>query len=128
MPSLASLLSFLALATNVASNPLQPRIRNQTPGFDLTNITYSSSTVYSTPAHLATYGGTIAFTVANTIPGTVPYVTKCSARGVHLQDMFYGEIIYTCEQPAGVPGSTNFTFSRPGNAFTVNQTYTDCYG
>lgn len=128
MRSLSSLLALFILYTGVVSSPAQPKARNQTPGFDLANITYSSSSVYSTPSHLATYGGTITFTVTNTMPVTAPYVTKCSARGVHLQDMFYGEIIYTCEQPAGVPGSTNFTFSKPGNAFTVNQTYTDCYG
>ncbi|ORY04564.1 hypothetical protein BCR34DRAFT_591181 [Clohesyomyces aquaticus] len=126
MPSLTPLLALLALtSTTTLAKPLA---RDEPVTFALTDINYSSNMVYSTPAHLATYGGTIQFNVTNNAPAAVPYVTKCSAYGRHLQDMFYGEIVYTCEQPVGAAGSTTFTFSRPDNSFAVNQTWTDYNG
>jgi hypothetical protein len=126
MPSLASWFALGALTTSVLCKPVQRR--DAVPTFQLTDINYSDSMVYSTPAHLATYGGTIAFNVTNTEEAGVHYVTKCSAYGVHLTGFFYGEIIYTCDQPAGAAGSTTFTFSKPDNMFTMNQTWTDYNG
>ncbi|KAF2469185.1 uncharacterized protein BDR25DRAFT_304672 [Lindgomyces ingoldianus] len=119
MLSLTNILTLLTVATSALATPLQPREKKL--AFHLHDINYSSSMVYSTPAHLATYGGTIAFNLSN---AAVPYVTKCSAYGMHLQDMFYGEIVYTCDAPAGSTGVTSFTYSRPGNEFQVNQTWT----
>ena len=107
--------ALLAIATSIAKP-----IHHQPVKWTLTDINYSSSMVYSTPAHLATYGGYIQFNLTST---AVDYITRCSARGVHLQDFFYGEIVYTCEQDAGPSALTNFTFSRPDNSFSVNQTW-----
>jgi hypothetical protein len=114
-----------SLAT-VATSSVLPREALAARGttFTLSEITYSSSMVYSTPAHLATYGGYISFSLSNP---EVSYVTACSARGVHLQDFFYGEITYTCDKPEGATGETTFTFSRPDNSFNVNQTWSNGY-
>ena len=89
----------------------------------LSEISYHSSKVYSTPAHLATYGGEIAFNVTSSNPA-VPGIQSCYARGLHLNDMFYGELNYTCDSTT--PGVvTNFTFSTPGSLFTINQTWSE---
>ncbi|KAF2263086.1 hypothetical protein CC78DRAFT_534352 [Lojkania enalia] len=90
----------------------------------LSDINYSSNKIYSTPAHLATYGGYIDFNVSNSNPA-VSYVAHCSARGLHLNDFFYGELVYNCEVPDGVQSVTNFTYSTPGYRFTVNQTWVE---
>ncbi|KAF2196987.1 hypothetical protein GQ43DRAFT_356358, partial [Delitschia confertaspora ATCC 74209] len=86
--------------------------------FTLSEITYHSNMIYSTPAHLAVYGGDISFNLTNSAvqPKTVSH---CTARGMHLQDMFYGEIVYQCGD------NTNFTYARPLNTFVINQTWTD---
>jgi hypothetical protein len=88
--------------------------------FTLSEILYHQSEVYSTPAHLATYGGYIDFNLTNSNPA-VPGIIHCSAVGMHLTAMFFGEFNYTCASPPGV--ATNFTFDRPTNGFTLNQTW-----
>ncbi|KAF2186447.1 hypothetical protein K469DRAFT_706418 [Zopfia rhizophila CBS 207.26] len=115
---ISALLPVLALIPSSLANPIAQK-RDLT--FTLQDINYYSSMVYSTPAHLATYGGRIQFNLTNP---AVSYLTRCDAWGRHLQDMFYGESEYTCEAPVGETGVTNFTYSRPNNAFTVNQTWT----
>ncbi|KAF2737691.1 hypothetical protein EJ04DRAFT_561375 [Polyplosphaeria fusca] len=89
----------------------------------LSDIYYHSSKVYSTPAHLATYGGDIAFNVTSS-DSAVPGIARCSARGLHLNDFFYGELDYTCETVLSNV-VTNFTFSTPNSMFTINQTWTE---
>ena len=111
-PGFALLCLFLAFAASASAT------------FTLYNITYSQYEVYSTPSHLATYGGTISFGLSNSMaPGAAPPPSSCKATGNHLTEMFYGEFIYPCDSPGGV--STNFTFSRPGNILQVNQTWTN---
>ncbi|KAF2105820.1 hypothetical protein BDV96DRAFT_607927 [Lophiotrema nucula] len=73
---------------------------------DLNQIHYDSYMIYSTPSHLAVYGGTIQFNVSNP---AVPV---------------YYEVLGPSESPKGATGETTFTYSRPGNVFAVNQTYT----
>ncbi|KAF2661269.1 hypothetical protein K491DRAFT_753913 [Lophiostoma macrostomum CBS 122681] len=120
---LATLTSLATLATTTAL-PQPHHLTTRDTSLTLSDITYTSSEVYSTPAHLATYGGYISFNLSNP---SISYITPCSARGVHLQDFFYGEITYTCDKPAdttaGVDAAATFTFSRPDNTFTVNQTW-----
>jgi hypothetical protein len=116
------MVSFNALAfVSLTASTLAMPAKHYRANFDLSDVNYASNMVYSTPAHLATYGGDVSFNLSNP---AVPYTTHCAAYGRHLTDMFYGEFTYTCDQPAGATGNTTFTFSRPGNEFHINQTWT----
>jgi hypothetical protein len=94
------------------------------PLFTISDIIYSSSTTYSTPAHRATTGGTISFNLTNK---ALPYTTHCTATGMRYPGFFYGEMVYQCDTPTGAGvgpvASANFTFSYPGGVFSVNQTW-----
>ncbi|OCL10569.1 hypothetical protein AOQ84DRAFT_438252 [Glonium stellatum] len=96
------------------------------PVFTLTNITYTSEIIYSTPAHLAVANGRIEFNLTNS---AVPYITHCNAESEWLYDFFYGNIVYTCDAPTGEgiaeDASANFTFSKPAGTFEVNQTWSE---
>jgi hypothetical protein len=117
MYTIRAIVSLLPLLAPLASS------RPSSDTLTLSDIVYHSSKVYSTPAHLATYGGQIDFNVTSS-NAAVPGIQKCSAYGMHLNDMFYGEFNYTCESTT--PGVvTNFTFSTPGSLFTLNQTWSD---
>lgn len=110
--------ALLSLATSALTAPAT----NLDVTFTLSDIKYSSFIVYAIPAHLATYGGDIEFNVTNSHPS---YVTRCRAHGNHLEGMFYGEIDYTCEIPVVAPGYTIFSFDRPSNFLSVNQSWVE---
>ena len=118
MLSLGLLLSLLSLLRLCFARPLA----RDGPYFLLTNISYYSDEIYSTPAHLATYGGNITFDLANT---AAPYTAHCTARGVQLSDFFYGDIVYECEKSAEPSAAANFIFARADNHFVINQTWYD---
>ncbi|KAH8649484.1 hypothetical protein BGZ60DRAFT_422446 [Tricladium varicosporioides] len=122
------LTQYLALLALCASSSCLPTDQKQVkPVFTLHNITYHSSVVYSTPAHLATKYGTVEFNLTNT---AIPYTTHCIANSQQYPDFFYGDIIYTCDAPpatAGANAKATFTFSYPGQSFAVNQTWS-CNG
>ena len=83
------------------------------PIFTLHNITYSSSTIYSTPAHLAVQDASIQFNLTNT---AVDYTTECSAFLDSDPAVFYGNQNFTCKVPPSVDpeASTNFTYASEG--------------
>ena len=107
------------------SNPGHNHARCTTthPLLTLDNITYSSSTIYSTPAHLAVAQGTISFNLSTS---AVPYTTHCSAFSSQPYDFFYGNVVYRCDTPVGegveAGAQAVFTFSVDGT-FAVNQTW-----
>lgn len=86
MNAIKLVVASLATVATSAVLPREPLALRDTT-FTLSDVYYHSSMVYSTPAHLATYGGYISFNLTNP---SVPYVTACSATGLHLQDYFYG--------------------------------------
>lgn len=102
----------------------QARCTNAHPLLTLHDITFSSSIIYSTPAHLAVAEGTVSFNLSNS---AVPYKTHCSASSSQIYSFFYGNFVYNCDPPVGngvKPGaSAVFTFSEPDGTFAVNQTY-----
>jgi len=124
------LLAFLSLYTiPLHAIPITTPPPNFRPLFLLHNLTYTSSIVYSTPAHLAVADGEINFNVSNTV-SPIPYTISCHATGQQLWDFFYGNIVYPCTLPIsaiawdlGPRVETNFTFSRPDGMVYVNQTW-----
>jgi hypothetical protein len=88
------------------------------PLFTLHNITYSSSIIYSTPAHLAVAEGIVSFNLSNS---AIPYTTYCSGSSSQIYDFFYGNIAYKCDSSPGM--SALFTFSKLDGTFAVNQTW-----
>jgi hypothetical protein len=112
--------------THDALSPLSSRIkRDIDPLFILQDIIYSSSAIYSTPAHLAVAQGHIEFNLTNT---AVPYETHCKADGLsRIPEFFYGDVVYQCDAPTGEgvgsKASANFTFAKADGTFNVNQTW-----
>ncbi|KAI0393952.1 hypothetical protein F5Y17DRAFT_279988 [Xylariaceae sp. FL0594] len=86
-------------------------------------FTYHASYIFSTPAHQIA-SGTVAFNITNpAVPNTK---VSCSAYSSQLTDFFYGDFVYTCQQPGAGSKITETTFDY--NAVTghldVNQTWT----
>ncbi|KAH6681305.1 hypothetical protein B0J14DRAFT_647716 [Halenospora varia] len=119
MQILTTSLTFLALCASSSCLPTdEKRIK---PVFTLHNVTYHSSVVYSTPAHLATKSGTVEFNLTNP---AVPYTTHCTGYSMQYPDFFYGDIVYNCDAvPSNTDAKATFTFSYPGQSFSVNQTW-----
>lgn len=94
------LAALLLAATAVIASPTPsglecrrpPRPCNKDIVFTLSDITYESNYVYSTPAHLATSLGTIKFNLTNPAE---PYVTHCMAQSTRYSGFFYGDQTYT---------------------------------
>lgn len=125
-PSMSILSLFISFMISAAtfSSPVTGSKSDDpdTAVFTLSNIEYTESMVYSTPAHLAVADGHITFNLSNT---AVPYITYCEAYGYHLTQYFYGEFTYNCDSLTGVEAGagSNFTFSRPDGVLNVNQTW-----
>jgi hypothetical protein len=102
----------------------QNRCETTHPLLTLHNITYSSSIIYSTPAHLAVAEGTVSFNLSNS---AIPSTMHCSGFSNQIYSFFYGNIIYSCDSSTGngdAEGtSAVFTFSDPDGTFAVNQTW-----
>lgn len=96
----------------------QSRCTTTHPLFTLHNIIYSSSIIYSTPAHLAVAEGTVSFNLSNS---ATPYTTHCSGSSSQIYEFFYGDIVYKCDSSPET--SALFTFSEPNGTFAVNQTW-----
>ncbi|KAE9369817.1 hypothetical protein N431DRAFT_381161 [Stipitochalara longipes BDJ] len=118
--------AFIALlfqaALTLSSPAIDPKThRSDHPIFILHNITYYSSTVYSTPAHLAVADASIQFNLTNT---AVSYTTECSAFLDADPAVFYGNQNFSCKVPASVDpeASTNFTYAANG-AFEIYSTW-----
>jgi len=111
--------SRIVAVVSLAASTLSLPSRKHTT-FCLEDITYNSSVIYSTPAHLAVAQGQVSFNLVNS---AVPYATHCSAFSVQPFDFFYGEVVYQCDAVPDVVGSTNFTFSEPDGVFAVNSTW-----
>jgi len=122
-PSTPAFITLLFHAALTFSSPVaihEARSSDQ-PIFTLHNITYSSDTIYSTPAHLAVSDASIQFNLTNT---AVSYTTECSAFLDADPAVFYGNQNFTCKVPAGVDPapSTNFTFATNGE-FQIYSTW-----
>ncbi|KAJ0158124.1 hypothetical protein CTA2_12245 [Colletotrichum tanaceti] len=89
-------------------------------GWTLTDFDYHASYIFSTPAHQNSWGY-ISFNVSNPV---LNYTVACDAVSSRLNDFFYGEQAYTCNPPAGESAATNFTWSYPDRALTLNQSWT----
>ncbi|KAI1112727.1 hypothetical protein F5Y14DRAFT_247585 [Nemania sp. NC0429] len=83
-------------------------------------FTYSSSDVYSTPAHEVA-SGTVTFDLSNP---ALPEKVRCSASNSATGIYFDGGIKYACSAPVGSTTKTSFTYSEVGNELRVNQTWT----
>lgn len=88
----------------------------------LCNVEYSAALVYSTPAHLATYYGKLEFWIENSAVG---YVTHCEAQNSALAGIYIDEQIYQCDSPMFGSGSASFSYNRPDNKLSLNQTWYD---
>ncbi|EPE31844.1 hypothetical protein GLAREA_11926 [Glarea lozoyensis ATCC 20868] len=64
----------------------------------LTNITYTSTAIYSTPAHLATAYASFSFSLSS---NAVPYTYTCSAGSSSYPTYFNGDQAYTCTASNG---------------------------
>jgi hypothetical protein len=67
----------------------------------LSHITLNSTTIYSTPAHLAVASASVGFNVFNSATLSS---WNCVGTGYDLWDWFRGEIQYNCTTVAAQPG------------------------
>lgn len=129
----------LALAPLTLASPFYPRQQynetNQTcfartsaiSEWQISDLDFHASYIFSTPAHQNSWGY-VNFTLYNPVLETS---TRCSASSNRLNDFFYGEVSYECEE-GGENASyadkedlrdTSFTFSRPSGVVTVEQSW-----
>ncbi len=117
------------------SYPPQPLARTCTPtSFDeplwkATGLTFSSSIIFSTPAHQID-SATVLFNLSNTAIGT-DVELSCRGSSEQLQQFFYGNIWYPCHVvnssiAAAITSRWNgtaarFCFSRPTGKLVINQ-------
>lgn len=89
--------------------------------FYLLNITYYSTVIYSTPAHMAVKYGDLTFDFYNL---AVPYTAKCSGTGTIPYEFFYGTETYDCSID-WVPntGTATFNYNRTSGLLSVEQTW-----
>jgi hypothetical protein len=133
MMYLTTLLFAVALCTPSAISSsikarasLHGKCNKKAASFTLKDIYFSSSVIYSTPAHLAVSQGHVEFNITNS---AVPYKTHCQADSVgRLPDFFYGDVVYQCDAPTGKgkgngTGITTFTFSKSAGTFNVTQAW-----
>lgn len=123
-----SLLSLTTLSTSIStSTPHQPL-------FLLTNISFSASYIYSTPAHLAASSGHISFSLNNTAidtyspspyqygSGSGPQTTSCAATCDDYPGVYCaGWEVWKCDSGnANTDANTTFSFEDAG-LFNVTQ-------
>ncbi|CAK7568343.1 MAG: hypothetical protein SEPTF4163_006330 [Sporothrix epigloea] len=126
----ASLISLAAALVSAAAIPLDNIVRDENPGctadsfgsFDWTvsAIVYNTSITFSTPAHQIP-SGIVQFNLTNP---ALTYTAVCEAYSSQLTEFFYGNIVYSCTEPANATTSTKFTFDAGTSLLRVNQTWT----
>jgi len=94
------------------------------PVFNLDNIQYSSTILYSTPAHLAVSRATIDFNVTNKV-ADAQYKNSCSgaSSGQQWSGAFFA---FPSQTPCGVVevgAQTNFSFVLGTSTVQVNETW-----
>ncbi|KAF2474846.1 uncharacterized protein BDR25DRAFT_340541 [Lindgomyces ingoldianus] len=117
IPLLLSLLQFTLSAST------EPDCSYSAPGsryFYLSNITFESHIVYSTPAHMATSSATISFEFYNS---AVSYTAHCSAGSVEPWQWFNADQIYTCTVPPQGAGTATFKYRSSDGQLQANQTW-----
>jgi len=119
---LASLLLTLSPSVSAWKKvcPHPPPPCNTIPTFTLSNITYYSYLIYSTPAHLAVSQGSVNFTLTNSATSSSVF---CAANSGQPFAFFSGNIIYNCTSG---PDSPTFEYTTT-DLFQVNATWT-CNG
>ncbi len=101
--------------------------------WSVTNLTFHSSIIFSTPAHQID-GATVTFNLTNTATGS-DFRMKCDGRSEQLQQFFFGDIWYRCDiinanssteaaSKSFDREAAQFRFSRPTGELVLNQAWT----
>ncbi|ORY09303.1 hypothetical protein BCR34DRAFT_602949 [Clohesyomyces aquaticus] len=122
---LFSLLSLLPFTLSVPTSSQDCSYSAPGPHyFYLSNITYASHFIYSTPAHLASSSATLSFDFYNS---AVPYTVHCSAGSIaDPYQWFIGKETYQCTMPEGAGKYARASFKyngRDNGELSVNQTW-----
>jgi len=86
----------------------------------LSNLTFNTTTIYSTPAHLAVAQATLGFKLYN---GATMSTWNCVGYGYDLWDWFRGESQFNCTPAAaqpGLPAWPDQTYSASGPMGPMN--------
>ncbi|KAF2016071.1 hypothetical protein BU24DRAFT_192797 [Aaosphaeria arxii CBS 175.79] len=116
-----ALLTTLPLANSASVRSLSSCLDNL--HFAVQNLTYSSSIIYTTPAHSNAHAR-VSFTLVNTQVGLS--FCEASSPGWSDADFFSGDIPRSCGVPAPNPQdiATTFTYLRPKRSMQVKQSWT----
>ncbi|KAL5418241.1 hypothetical protein PMIN03_001220 [Paraphaeosphaeria minitans] len=126
-----NLLPVLLLAPLALSLPSPHLHRAQNHTFHLSNLTYSSTLLYSTPSHLAVSSATFSFAFSN----PAAYPAQCighSSGQTNDAGFFAWPQIFTCTNEGAAVGHVTFAWDRyGGGVLSVKQTwecggYVDC--
>ncbi|KAL5384222.1 hypothetical protein DPSP01_005367 [Paraphaeosphaeria sporulosa] len=121
-----NLLSVLLLTPFALSLP-SPHPHRQHHTFHLSNLTYSSTLLYSTPSHLAVSSATFSFAFSN----PAAYSAKCvgySSGQTSDAGFFAWPQTFTCTNEEAAEGNVTFVWHRYGDGgLGVNQTW-ECGG
>ncbi|KAF9737924.1 hypothetical protein PMIN06_009093 [Paraphaeosphaeria minitans] len=122
-----NLLPVLLLAPLALSLPSPHLHRAQNHTFHLSNLTYSSTLLYSTPSHLAVSSATFSFAFSN----PAAYPAQCighSSGQTNDAGFFAWPQIFTCTNEGAAVGHVTFAWDRyGGGVLSVKQTW-ECGG
>lgn len=121
-----NLLHFSLLSLPLAFAIPSPEPRTTCTTFHLENVTYASTLLYSTPAHLAV--STATFSIGHLIGSYSAQCTAYSSGQQYDAGFFAFPQIFTCSNDEEANGNVTFSWDRyaaGGSTLNVNQTWVD---